>query len=323
MCQDARDLVIGCGIHVCSPSCFKYHSNKASQICRHNFYHRVTVYTEDEKHEKQLRRRGKSLRGCIGIFRETDYGMAGRIITFQLHPWETSTAYAALVAMRCNVDVQDMRRVLPPRLWMSPDDLEPDAEEEDRNTYNHGAFPQRYRGFSLGPQDAWGWYRHLNTSPCRKWDMVVFTDWHKIFSDLWHGDMTEAVPDAGSEEFDRLLEQNALATFIDAHSTSYYVNSYTTKVNPTMDGVLCKLLDGVRRLRDEWEDSEAQRQERARNGPPSEQVKQPRAIADARRRESFRRTMQVLCRFETCFRRASWKSGSEMVSPCSSGTSPS
>ena len=127
--------------------------------------------------------------------------------------------------------------------------------------------------------------------------------------------MTEAVPDAGSEEFDRLLEQNALATFIDAHNTSYYVNSYTTKVNPTMDGVLCKLLDGVRRLRDEWEDSEAQRQERARNGPPSEQEKQPRAIADARRRESFRRTMQVLCRFETCFRRASWKSGSEMVFP--------
>ena len=39
VCEDARDLVIGCAVHVCSPSCFKYHSKGASHICRHNFYH--------------------------------------------------------------------------------------------------------------------------------------------------------------------------------------------------------------------------------------------------------------------------------------------
>jgi hypothetical protein len=33
MCSDARDLVIGCAVHVCSPSCFKYHSKGASHIC--------------------------------------------------------------------------------------------------------------------------------------------------------------------------------------------------------------------------------------------------------------------------------------------------
>ena len=178
MCKDARDLVIGCGSYVCSPSCFKYHSTKASQICRHSFYHRVTIYTEDEKHERRLRRRGKPLRGSIGIFRETDYGMAGRIITFQMHPWETSTNYASLVAMRCNVDVQDMRRVLPPRLWMNPSELEPAAKEEDRNTYNHGAYPQRYSGFSVGAQDTWGWMRHLNTTAGRERELVLFTDWY-------------------------------------------------------------------------------------------------------------------------------------------------
>ena len=96
MCQDARELTIGCGIHVCSSSCFKYNSKNKRKICRHNFYNRVAVFTVDEMHEMKIRRRGKPLRGCIGIFPETEYGMAGRILTFQLHRWETSTHYAAL-----------------------------------------------------------------------------------------------------------------------------------------------------------------------------------------------------------------------------------
>ena len=41
VCHDARELVIGCAIHVCSPSCWKYHSKGASHICRHNFYHAI------------------------------------------------------------------------------------------------------------------------------------------------------------------------------------------------------------------------------------------------------------------------------------------
>ena len=40
--------------------------------------------------------------------------------------------------------------------------------------------------------------------------------------------------------------------FVDAHNTGYYVNSYTTKLNPVMDDVLRKLLDGIRRLQSEW-----------------------------------------------------------------------
>ena len=47
LCHDARNLVIGCAIHVCSPSCYKYHSDNKSQICRHNFYHAVTYVGED------------------------------------------------------------------------------------------------------------------------------------------------------------------------------------------------------------------------------------------------------------------------------------
>ena len=107
-------------------------------------------------------------------------------------------------------------------------------------------------------------------------------------------DAAELLYEAGSRA--------ALAMFVDAHNANYYMNSYTTKMNPTMDTVLEKLLAGVRRLNDEWREADAQ--------PP------PKADGTAgRRRSDFRRTVQILSRFETSFRRASWKSGSEMVFP--------
>jgi len=182
-CQDARDLVIGCAIHVCSPSCFKYHSKKGSHICRHGFYHVVTLSDEDWNNVRR-RRRGKALRGCMAIFRDTRFGMAGRILTFQLHPWECPSNYAALVAMRCNVDVQDMRRVLPPHLWMPDADLEPTAREAEGEAETHGAYPQRVHGCSVGRQDDWGWMQHLGTTDRYTHEVVAFTDWKQIFMDL-------------------------------------------------------------------------------------------------------------------------------------------
>ena len=129
MCHDARDLVIGCAVHLCSPSCFKYHSKGKSQICRHNFYHVVSFATEGYT-EVRRRRKGKQLRACLAIVRETQYGMAGRILTLQMHPWECSTTYAGMVALRCNLDVQDLRRTLPPHMWMPSEELEPETTEE-------------------------------------------------------------------------------------------------------------------------------------------------------------------------------------------------
>ena len=99
----------------------------------------------------------------------------------------------------------------------------------------------------------------MNTTSERAWDVVIFTYWHRIFKDLCAQDDPMALS-ADDYKFQQAMEKNALATFIDAHNTSYYVNAYTTKVNPTMDDVLSKLLDGVRRLRDEWQDREAQAQ---------------------------------------------------------------
>ena len=74
-----------------------------------------------------------------------------------------------------------------------------------------------------------------------------------------------------------------------------------------MDNVLKRLLESVRRLQNEWQESEA--------------VGQPQTAADSAacntnaRQQNFRRTMQVLSRFESSFRRASWKSGCEMTFP--------
>ena len=70
MCHDARELVIGCGIHVCSPSCYKYHSDKAraSQICRHNFYNMVTFCTWSEGDEREgAAREGAAREGVPGV----------------------------------------------------------------------------------------------------------------------------------------------------------------------------------------------------------------------------------------------------------------
>ena len=134
MCHDSRELVIGCAIHVCSPSCFKYHSKGASHICRHNFYHVINL-CDDQENSVRRRRAGKPLRGCIAIVRDTRWGMAGRVVTYQLHPWECPTSYASLVMMRCNVDFQDLRRVLPPAIWLPESDLEPEPSDADLDTH--------------------------------------------------------------------------------------------------------------------------------------------------------------------------------------------
>ena len=126
------------------------------------------------------RRRGKQLRGCAGICRETKFSMAGRVLTTQTHPWECPTKYMMLVAMRCNIDVQDLRRVLPPALWMcGADKVEPADRLCGANVY-----PQRVIDFSIGEQPAWGWFTHLNTSARKRYTVMPCTDWHSIFVGL-------------------------------------------------------------------------------------------------------------------------------------------
>ena len=110
--------------------------------------------------------------------------MAGRVLTFQLHPGECVTNYAALVSMRCNVDVQDLRRVLPPNLWMEREDLETNMLDEKDERYGQCAYPQRYKEFSVGPRAEWGWMQHLGTIDHYACNVIVCDDWHEIFTEL-------------------------------------------------------------------------------------------------------------------------------------------
>ena len=173
------------------------------------------------------------------------------------------------------------------------------------------------RGFSLGPQDTWGWFQHLGTTEYAEHEAIVFTDWHQEFYDLVNTIPSNSggADNVSTDDVCQAARAAAVAAFVDAHNTSYYVNSYTTKVNPTMDDVLCKLLDSVRRLKDEWNEREAQLAAPDVGGHDAGAPDGSISAATSRRREDFRRTMQVLTRFESSFRRASWKGGCEMVFP--------
>ena len=99
---------------------------------------------------------------------------------------------------------------------------------------------------------------------------------------------------------------------MDSHNTGHYVNSYITKLSPTMDDVQRKLLDGVRRVHNEWSEAQTRKQAGAEAANGASALTH---AATQARQEQLRRTMQMLMRFESSFRRASWKSGCEMVSP--------
>ena len=104
-----------------------------------------------------------------------------------------------------------------------------------------------------------------------------------------------------------MLSSSAAAAkdmFVDAHNAGYYINSYTTKVNPNMDHVMRKIMEGIRNLHNTWND-EAAKKEKSEAGEP----------ATSKRQDSFRKALQMLNRLDTSFRRASWKSGCEMLFP--------
>ena len=52
-------------------------------------------------------------------------------------------------------------------------------------------------------------------------------------------------------ELEKVYQECAEAAhmvFVDNHNAGYYINSYTTKLNPTLDKVLQRLLKRVRRM---------------------------------------------------------------------------
>ena len=132
--------------------------------------------------------------------------------------------------------------------------------------------------------------QHLATTDTSSNQFGTIHDWDQIFKAL--AELEQPVDKEELAEMEKVYtECNRAAhmAFVDNHNAGYYINSYTTKLNPTMDTVMEKLFAGVRRLQEEWRDADAD--------------KQHGTSATTRRQDDFRRTMQVLSRLETSFRR--------------------
>ena len=92
--EDVQKLVSEILIHICGESCFKYTKAKCSKICRHGFYY-ITHLADWRR-----RRQGKWLRNALFVVKATEYGMQGRILGFQEHPFECQSNYAGSSTMR-------------------------------------------------------------------------------------------------------------------------------------------------------------------------------------------------------------------------------
>ena len=95
------------------------------------------------------------------VVKRTDHGMQGRILVFQEDPFECQTNYAGLAGIRCNFDVQDLRRVLPEHAWAAPGEPLP----------------------HLGDRPDWGYMNHY------EWDGTSYVERHREGC----GDVTEPV----------------------------------------------------------------------------------------------------------------------------------
>ena len=134
----------------------------------------------------------------------------------------------------------------------------------------HGPYPQRLSDWSLGPQPSWGWFQYLHASSEPGFPPGPDTDWPATLTTLSGlkapqedtsqdhasaADSSDATREPDSTVHVHLsAERAATAMFVDSHNTGFYINSYTTKVNPGMDGVMDKLTAGLRRLFARWED---------------------------------------------------------------------
>jgi len=117
---DVRQLAQEIFVHICGDSCHKYSGKKVEQICRHGFYHIIHLSESGQRTSKTdgltFRRRGKALRNAVFVVQSSNHCMQGRLLMLQEHPFEVQTNYAGSAALRCNFDVQDLRRVLSEHL---------------------------------------------------------------------------------------------------------------------------------------------------------------------------------------------------------------
>ena len=242
--------------------------------------------------------------------------MQGRLLGFQEHPFECQSNYGGVGALRCNLDVQDLRRVLLNYNWM----------DENEEKLPH-----------IGDQPEWGYMNKLmwtgekyedlwdleGVDPQAWDDELQPADWRDILLELYNkpttydGSDDDTLPDYIREEYEAQTREaddsmkEAIAAFSDGINTGFYINSYTTKHCPTMDGVLEELRKGIAR-------KEAQRESEALRLKEAEEEKSKvlnHGPEIPKKKSDFAEALSTLSRLSSSYRRCYWKSGSEMIFP--------
>ena len=103
-----------------------------------------------------------------------------------------------------------------------------------------------------------------------------------------------------------------IASFSDGLNTGFYINAYTTKHNPTMEGVLEEMRRGLERLNQMREEAQARYQQSLH---ANQDATGAADVLAPRRKKAFGETLDVLKRLSASYRRCYWKSGSEMLFP--------
>ena len=112
------------------------------------------------------------------------------------------------------------------------------------------------------------------------------------------------------------MQREATASFGDGINKGFYINAYTTKHCPTMDGVLEEMRRGLERLEQTREAEQERLKANLRTGDPQRAGELTRDQAKALKGKSkFGEALNVLKRLSASYRRCYWKSGSEMLFP--------
>ena len=81
--------------------------------------------------------------------------------------------------------------------------------------------------------------QHLATTGNASGRFSIFQDWRRVFKSL--AELEELVDPDELVEVQKVYKaciDAAHMVFVDNHNAGYYVNSYTTKLNPSLDNVL-------------------------------------------------------------------------------------
>ena len=169
------------------------------------------------------------------------FGTQGQVLLFQKHPFECQSNYDGLGALRCNLDMQDLRRVFPETDWL--DDELP-----------HFGHRPEYGYMNTYEWDGENWVQRRADSECEldeasaRWNNdVPVADWRKVLLHCLTGCQDDiACPE--HRELYHKLEGAATVSFSDGLGIGCYINVYIMQHCPAIEGMLEEMRRGLERL---------------------------------------------------------------------------